>query len=213
MKRITIFIIVLAAAYSSSAVSKDKIISNIEKNYRKMEFFKADFTQIQYWELADEESKISGKIYMKSDDSFKAEMNDGSYVMSDGNTVWRYSAENSQVLIEDIKDNEDAMLPGKIFFDFTEKYEVDDYYENESDGERIYIVHLISPKDTQRFIHKLKVKVNSRFYPFEIRYFDLDDNSTTLVLENISVDKEIDPSVFLFSAEEGTEIIDLREQE
>ena len=55
---------------------------------------------LRMWELAAEESRVSGKIYMKNDDSFRVEMPEGDYVLSNGKTVWRYSVENKQVLVE-----------------------------------------------------------------------------------------------------------------
>lgn len=210
MKKILLFAAVMISIPSVFGISGQKILSNITKNYEKMKNFEADFVQVQIWELAAEESRVSGKIFMKDDDSFRVET-PGGFILSDGKTVWRYSAENSQVLIENIKENEDTMLPGKIFFDFAEKYELKDYFEKKEDGKTVYFLELVSPKDKQRFIDRLKVKVNSDFVPFEIEYFDLDDNKTTFILENVITDGEILPDKFRFEAKEGVEIMDLRE--
>ncbi|MCG2760439.1 MAG: outer membrane lipoprotein carrier protein LolA, partial [Candidatus Delongbacteria bacterium] len=166
-----ILTLILISLSASFAISGQKIISNIKDNFKKMKSFETDFVQVQLWELAAEESRIIGKIYMKGGDSFRVEMQGGDYIISNGKTVWRYSTENSQVLIEEIKDNEETMLPGKIFFDFTEKYVLKDFFEKKENSKDFYILERVSPKDKQRFIDKLKVKVNSEFIPVEIEYF------------------------------------------
>lgn len=212
MKKFLILTVTFVLIHSAFAISGQKIISNIKKNFSEMKSFESDFTQVQVWELAAEESRVSGKIYMKNDDSFRVEMPEGDYVLSNGKTVWRYSIENNQVLIEDIKDNEDTMLPGKIFFDFADKYDLKDYFEKKENGKDIYLLELTSPKDRQRFIDRLKVKVNSDFLPFEIEYYDLDDNKTTFILENVKINQDAGDSKFRFVQKEGIEIIDLRKK-
>jgi chaperone LolA len=209
MKKIIILALMMTAQLIF-ALSGEKLISNIRDNFKKMKSFEADFIQIQVWELASEENRINGKIYMKDDNSFRVEMPDGNYILSNGKTVWRYSVENKQALIEDIKEDEETMLPGKIFFDFTDRYELKDYFEKKTEGKTVYFLELISPKDKQRFIDRMKVKVNENFLPFEIEYYDLDDNKTTFILENVVVNKPADPSKFSFEKKEGIEILDLR---
>ncbi len=212
MKKFLILTLSFVFLTSAFAISGQKIISNIKKNFSEMKSFESDFTQVQIWELAAEESRVSGKIYMKNDDSFRVEMPEGDYVLSNGKTVWRYSVENKQVLVEDIKENEDTMLPGKIFFDFADKYDLKDYFEKKENGKEIYFLELISPKDKQRFIDRLKVKVNSDFIPYEIEYYDLDDNKTTFILDNVKINEETDDVKFRFVQKEGIEIIDLRKK-
>jgi|GEM_PF-1788195 len=212
MKNIIVTALTLLLVSSSFAISGQKIISNIKDNYKKMKTFESDFTQIQMWELASEESRVSGKIFMNSDNSFRVEMPEGDYIISNGNTVWRYSTENSQVLIEDVKDNEESMIPGKLFFDFTDRYNLKDFVEKKEGDKQIYILELMAPKEKDRFIYRLKVKINSEFLPYEIESYDLDENKTAYILENIKINSEISPDKFNYVKKEGVEVIDLRKK-
>jgi chaperone LolA len=212
MKKLISFLMIFSILSASYAISGQKIISNIKDNYKKMKTFESDFTQIQMWELASEESRITGKIYMNSDDSFRVEMPEGDYIISNGKTVWRYSTENSQVLIEDVKNNEESMIPGKLFFDFTDRYNLKDYSEKKEDGKVIYMLDLEAPKGKDRFIYRLKVKVNSDFLPVEIESFDLDENKNVYILENIKINTEIAKDKFTYVKKDGTEVIDLRKK-
>lgn len=212
MKNIIVTALTLLFISSSFAISGQKIISNIKDNYKKMKTFESDFTQIQMWELASEESRVSGKIFMNSDNSFRVEMPEGDYIISNGKTVWRYSTENSQVLIEDVKDNEESIIPGKLFFDFTDRYSLKDFVEKKDGDKNIYILELLAPKEKDRFIYRLKVKVNSEFLPYEIESYDLDENKTAYILENIKINSEISPDKFNYVKKEGIEVIDLRKK-
>ena len=161
------------------------------------------------WELAEEENKVSGKLYMKDIDIFRVEL-DNDYIFSDGKTVWRYSSENDQVLIENIKENDNTILPGQLIFEFTDIYELKDFFEKKDKKKKSYVLNLVSPEGEERFINKLKVEVNEEFIPVKIECFDLDDNKTTYFLSNSLINKEIAPEKFLFTKPEKTEVIDLR---
>lgn len=193
------------------SISGDKILSGIKEKIGSIKTFEADFTQVQIWELAEEESKVSGKLYMKDIDIFRVEL-DKDYIFSDGKTVWRFSSENDQVLIENIKDNDNTILPGQLIFEFTDIYELKDFFEKEEGKKKFYVLNLVSPEGNERFINKLRVKVSEEFIPTEIECFDLDDNKTTYFLSNMMLNKDISPDKFKFIKPDKAEIIDLRKK-
>jgi len=211
MKKVLYIFAVLIFISTSFAISGDKILSNIKEKIKSIKTFEADFTQVQIWELAEEENKVSGKLYMKDIDIFRVELGDD-YIFSDGKTVWRFSSENDQVLIEDMKEDDNTILPGQLIFEFTDIYELKDFFEKKEGEKKFYVLNLISPEGKERFINKLKVKVNEKFIPIEIESYDLDDNKTTYLLSNMKINEKIPDSKFLFTKPEKVEIIDLRKK-
>lgn len=211
MKRLVYLFMITTLFSNLFSISGERILSEIKEKISTIKTFEADFTQVQIWELAEEESKVSGKLYMKDTDIFRVEL-DKDYIFSDGKTVWRFSSENDQVLIENIKDNDNTILPGQLIFEFTDIYELKDFFEKEEEKNKFYVLNLVSPEGNERFINKLKVKVNEKFIPVEIQCFDLDDNKTTYFLTNMLIDKEISPDKFKFKKPEKAEIIDLRKK-
>ncbi|NOR44312.1 MAG: hypothetical protein GQ534_01905 [Candidatus Delongbacteria bacterium] len=211
MKKIIYIIVIIVFASSLFSISGDKILSGIKEKIGSIKTFEADFTQVQIWELADEESKVSGKLYMKDIDTFRIEL-ESNFILSDGKTVWRYSLENNQVLIENIKEGDNTMLPGQLIFEFTDIYELKDFFEKKEGKKKFYILNLVSPEGNERFINKLRVKVNEEFIPVEIVCFDLDDNKTTYLLSNSLINQEIAPEKFLFTNPAKVEVIDLRKE-
>lgn len=211
MKKIIYIIVIIAFTSSLFSISGDKILSGIKEKIGSIKTFEADFTQVQIWELAEEESKVSGKLYMKDIDTFRIEL-ENNFILSDGKTVWRYSLENNQVLIENIKEGDNTILPGQLIFEFTDIYEMKDFFEKKEGEKLFYVLNLVSPEGKERFINKLKVKVTEEFIPVEIVSFDLDDNQTTYYLSNSQINKEISVDKFLFTKPENTEVIDLRKE-
>ena len=209
MKKLIYSVAIMMFVSSLFSISGDKILKNIKEKIGTIKTFEADFTQVQIWELAEEENKVSGKLYMKDIDIFRVEL-DNDYIFSDGKTVWRYSSENDQVLIENIKDNDNTILPGQLIFEFTDIYELKDFFEKKEEKKKFYVLNLVSPEGEERFINKLKVEVNEEFIPVKIECFDLDDNKTTYFLSNSLINQEIKPEKFLFTKPEEAEVIELR---
>ena len=211
MKKIIYIIAIMMFVSSLFSISGDKILSGIKEKIGSIKTFEADFTQVQIWELAEEESKVSGKLYMKDIDTFRIEL-ENNFILSDGKTVWRYSLENNQVLIENIKEGDNTMLPGQLIFEFTDIYEMKDFFEKKEGEKLFYVLNLVSPEGNERFINKLKVKVTEEFIPVEIVSFDLDDNQTTYLLSGSQINKESSADKFLFTNPENAEVIDLRKE-
>ncbi|MBN2789106.1 MAG: outer membrane lipoprotein carrier protein LolA [Candidatus Delongbacteria bacterium] len=210
--RKTIYLLAIIILFSNLfSISGDKILSGIKEKIASIKTFESDFAQVQIWELAEEETKVSGKFYMKDTDIFRIEL-DKDFIFSDGKTVWRYSSENDQVLIENIKDNDNTILPGQLIFEFTDIYEMKDFFEKVEGENKFYVLNLVSPEENERFINKLKVKVNEEFVPFEIECFDLDENKTTYFLSNMLINKEITQDKFIYTKPDKAEVIDLRKK-
>ena len=208
----TIYLIVIIMLVSNLfSISGDKILSGIKDKIKSIKTFEADFTQVQIWELAEEESKVSGKLYMKDIDIFRVELGND-YIFSDGKTVWRFSFENEQVLVEDMKNDDSTILPGQLIFEFTDIYDLKDFFEKKEGKKKFYILNLVPPEGKERFINKLKVKVTEEFIPIKIESYDLDDNKTTYHLSNLKINEKISEDKFLFTKPEKAEIIDLRKK-
>lgn len=185
------------------------VLKKVNKKFDSMTTMEIEYKQIQKWELAKEESESDGKIYFKKQNNFRVEAG-LDFVLSDGKTVYRYSKSNNQVLIENIKDNEDLLLPGQMFLSFGKNYELKDYFEKTIDGKNYFVLKLSTKKGEEKFINKITAYINEDFIASKIEYEDLDDNKTTLIMSNIQLDKKIPEDKFIYKPIPKTEVIDLR---
>ena len=211
-----LLLLLLAFQFSLYSISGEDILDNVENKFKELKTFEAEFTQTQFWELADEKSETTGKFYFKQEDTFRIE-NGEDYILSDGKTVWRYSAANNQVLIEEVKEDEreSSMLPHKIFFQFTTDYELIDYFTKKSkDGNEdndIFVIKLRTKKGEEKFINGVKAYISSDFITKKIEYKDIDENTTIFEFNKVKIDKPIDEQKFTFKKQDDKiEVIDLR---
>jgi len=200
---------VLLAVCTVWAVSGSDVLKKVNKKFDNTSTMEINYKQIQKWELAKEESESEGKIYFKKPNHFRIEAG-ADFVLSDGKTVHRYSKANNQVLIENIKPNDDLLLPGQMFLSFSKSYDLKDYFEKTIDNKNFFVLKLSTKKGEEKFINKITAYINEDFVASKIEYEDLDDNKTTLIMNNIQIDKSIPDDKFIFKAIPKAEVIDLR---
>ncbi len=212
-----LLIFLLSIQTALFSISGEEILDNVKEKFSNLKTFESEFTQTQFWELADEKSETTGKFYFKKEDSFRIE-NGEDFILSDGKTVWRYSKANNQVLIEEVKEdneNESSMLPHKIFFQFTTDYDLVDYFTKKSkDGNEendIFVIKLATKKGEEKFINEVKAYISSDFITKKIEYKDIDENTTIFEFNKVKIDKPIEEQKFIFKVKDDKiEIIDLR---
>ena len=213
-----LIIFLLSIQTALFSISGEEILDNVKNKFEELKTFEAEFTQTQFWELADEKSETTGKFYFKKEDTFRIE-NGEDYIISDGTTVWRYSKANNQVLIEEVKDDKEnessSMLPHKIFFQFTTDYDLVDYFTKKSkDGNEkndIFVIKLSTKEGEEKFINEVKAYISYDFVTKKIEYKDIDENTTIFEFNNVKIDKPIEEQKFKFEVKDDKiEIIDLR---
>ena len=209
MKYTYIFILIICSLVNLYGLSGEEILENINKKFNSLNTFQADFKQLEQWDLADEESVTEGRIYYKSKDLFRVE-SEGVFILSNGKVVWRYSQANNQVLIEEVKDGEGVMLPGKLLFEFTTEYVLKDFFEKTINNKKMYVVDLSSREGEEKFINRIKAYVNEEFIVERMEYENLDENKVTFILKNISLNGDIPAAKFEYQKMENVEVMDLR---
>lgn len=200
---------ILFVVFSLIAANGNDVLKKVNKKFDTMITMEIEYKQIQKWELAKEESESEGKIYFKKQNNFRIEAGQD-FVLSDGKTVYRYSKTNNQVLIENIKENDDLLLPGQMFLSFGKNYDLKDYFEKTIDGKNYFVLKLSTKKGEEKFINKITAYINEEFIASRIEYEDLDDNKTTLIMNNIQLNKNIPDDKFIFKQIPKTETVDLR---
>ena len=203
-KSIIVLIIILIAT-NSYATSGREIIGNIKKNFKKLNTYSLTFKQTQYLEFTNDSTLAEGKIFYKKDDTFRIEQ-EKNFIISDGKTIYRYSSQTNQVLIEEVKEDKDLFLPGKLFYDFTDNYDLSDYFKKG----KATVLKMVSPEGEEKFINSLLVYVDKDNYVFRVDYFDLDDNKTKIEFINRKINPKLDNNIFIFKAKAGVDIQDLR---
>ncbi|MFQ5640738.1 MAG: outer membrane lipoprotein carrier protein LolA, partial [bacterium] len=155
----TLLTIVVSLPNPAWALNAKTIIKKVQKNYQNLQSLKADFEQKFEWELVGETQTMAGTLFLMSGNRYRIET-DNQIVVTNGETVWTYSKENEQVIIDLLEASEENPLPKDLLFKYSEEYEPHLIREENIAGEKTYLLNLV-PKDEDPFIKSMKIWVDA----------------------------------------------------
>lgn len=194
---------------SGYSIDASEIINKVKKKYETVESFSAEFQQSFKWKLAGETQQQEGKIFLKNFDKFRIET-DNQLIVSDGKTLWTYSADNNQVLIDDLSNAEDILLPRQLFLKFSEEYNPVLLGEEKYNDADCYALRLVA-KNEEVFIKEMKIWIQKdSWLTLKIEHIDINENVTIYTLNNILINKKVDDKYFTYQIPPNVEVIDMR---
>ena len=204
-----ILIYLLSFENTGYSIDAPEIIKKVKQKYDSIESFSADFKQIFKWKLAGETQENAGKVFLKGKDKFRIETEE-QLIVSDGNTLWSYSKINNQVIIDNMKNADEVVLPREIFLKYSQKYRPSLLRKEKLNIFECYVLHLVS-KTEDVLIKEMKIWVNTKnWITLKIEQVDINQNVTIYILNNIITNKKIDSSKFIYNVPQNVEIIDMR---
>ncbi len=204
-----IFILFIIAINNTWAVDAEDIINKVKKKYDDIESLTADFTQSFKWKLAGETQEQGGKIFIKGTDKFRVET-EGQIVVSDGQSLWTFSKSNNQVIIDNVSNAEEVILPREIFLKFSKNYNPKYLHEEKYNNTICHVVDLVAKTDNQ-FIREMKIWINKdNWLTQKVQHIDINGNMTTYSLYSINVNQNLKDSVFSLQIPDNVEVVDMR---
>ena len=178
----------------------DTIYSDLQKKYKTIKSFQADFEQVNFWKELDVEKKSLGKIFYDKnflllDYSEPA----GQKMLIDTLAVTIYDSTSNQALISDKIDTE--LRPDKfiaLYWNDSEKK----ILENSDNFSKVELVSETGEKIEVKIKHNLIVGFT---------FFDDAGNYVKYEFQNIILNKSIPAEIFRINLPEDVNIIDRRE--
>ncbi|HML95489.1 MAG TPA: outer membrane lipoprotein chaperone LolA [Thermodesulfobacteriota bacterium] len=218
MKKIKPVIFILAAAFLLSAPQAapaddglDSVVDKVQKKYEQISDFHADFSQEAEVKALNKVQKAEGEVWFKKPGKMRWNYHTPAKdeIVSDGNTLWYYSQEEKQVIespLSRVSDTEttSTLLSGlgkiKELFDVS-------FAQNGSAEAGSYLLDL-KPKTEEEGYNKVTIAVDKNTMLVNTMYlYDPYGNLTTVNLTDISVDKGVPDSLFVFNVPDGVEVI------
>lgn len=208
-----LFAIILSLMIFHTAVGLcidgNEILQNVKKKYDSIKYFSADFTQQFQWKLTGQVQDQNGRILLSGTDKFRIETKDQT-IVSNGKTLWTYSALYHQVIIDDIEKAEEVVLPRELFLNFSNKYTPKLMGEESFEEQQCYLVQLDAKSD-DIFIRQMTVWVKKDDWTtVKIEHKDLNENTTTYIIRNIAFNNTLKDDTFRFATPQDAEVIDMR---
>jgi len=215
----TIIFIVAAAFLISiphSALSNeglDAVVDKIQKKYEQITDFHAGFSQEAEVKALNKVQKAEGEVWFKKPGKMRWNYHSPAKdeIISDGNTLWYYNQEEKQVIETPLSKVSDTETTSTLLSGLGNIKELFDVSFANADGlgggAGSYLLDL-KPKTEEEGYNKVTIAVDKNTMLVNTMYlYDPFGNLTTVNLTNISVDKGVPDSLFVFNVPTGVEVI------
>lgn len=191
----------------------DKIIARVRNTYEKLQALSADFQKEYTWALAGETQTLTGKLYLKKGDRYRVET-EAQTIVTDGKTVWTYSADKQQVFIDNMTKSQENPLPRDLLIKYTNDFKAE-YVRNEKIDEiDCHVVRLQPRQEDDSFAKSVTVWVDKKnWIAVKIEQVDLNENLTVYKLQNFAINPALEDQLFAFKIPDNVEVVDWRNSE
>lgn len=217
MKRTVILLALTTCIFSNKTLwagpNAKEIIKKVKAKYESLENLQADFEQTFKWELAGETQTVKGTLYLMHGNNYRIET-EAQEIVTDGTTVWTYSKQGDQVIIDLLDKSEENALPKDLLFQYSEDFKPTLVGESKLNGKKVYVLTL-SPKNVEEsFIKSMKIWVDAdTWVTSQVEQTDINDNVQTYVINNIRDNVVLTSDLFKFKIPAEAEVVDLRDNE
>lgn len=191
----------------------EKIIARVRNTYEKLDALSADFQKEYTWALAGETQTLSGKLFLKKGDRYRVET-EAQTIVTDGKTVWTYSADKQQVFIDNMTKSQENPLPRDLLIKYTDEFKAE-FVRNEKVDERdCHVVRLRPRQEDDSFAKSVTVWVDKKnWIAVKIEQVDLNENMTVYKLQNFAINPALEDQLFAFKIPDNVEVVDWRSAE
>lgn len=202
-------LVLLPVLVSAQRIAPAKVIKNIESALEKAGSLQIDFKETYVWSFTGVEQSSEGRLLLEGEDKFRVESG-GQVMVSDGKTLWSYSAPDKRVIIDWMENNEETMLPRRMLFHYSRDYDLRVDGEETVNGAGCLKL-LFTTQSGETMFPEVTVWVNKDSWMIvQVRQTDLNGNETEYLLETVKTNMTFDPDLFTFTVPEGSEVVDMR---
>jgi outer membrane lipoprotein carrier protein len=211
-KRRVVLGLVLVAAFvvALAGDSAEEVLARVHKNYEEMDDAEVRFSQKVKFARSKIEQEISGTLQFKKEHRYRIEF-EGQLVVTDGETVWSYSEQNNQVLVDRFRLDERSLSPERILTAAPEDFEA--MLTGREKGPRgdVFVLKL-TPRDPSALMKTMKLWVHaSDWLIHKVEIVDQHGKETTYLVSSFKMNTGVPASRFVYQVPAGVEVVDLRD--
>jgi chaperone LolA len=187
----------------------EDIVAKIRQTYEKLESLKSEFEQQYTWSLAGETQTLNGTLYLKKGDRYRVET-PNQMIITDGKTVWTYSLDKKQVMIDRLEKSKENPLPRDLILKYTRDFKARLLRSEKLGGVDCYVIAL-TPREEDSFVQAVTAWIDKTTYLApRIEQADINDNRTVYLLKNAQRNTPLADALFSFKIPDDAEVVDMR---
>jgi len=195
--------------FPGRAQTAQEVLGKLRTAYDAMRDVQVTFTQKVTFAVAKVEQRTSGTLYFKKDHNYRVELEDQT-IVTDGETVWSYSASSHQVLIDRFNPDDRSLTPERILTGAPSEYSAALLGREKAGGRDLFVVKL-TPTSEQSSLKSMKLWIDDdQWLIRKVEMTDFGGTETTYSVSDIRIDAGLEDSRFTFQIPEGASVVDLR---
>jgi outer membrane lipoprotein carrier protein len=213
---ISIFVLVLPVlvwTQENESNRLNKIVSEVQGKYEKIEDFHSNFTQEATVKALNKVQKAQGEVWFKKPGKMRWNYYKPSkdQIVSDGSTIWLYNYDEKQVVrspLEKVVDTPTTNTFLSGLGNLKEQFDAQFSQPKSVDENGNYLIDL-TPKKSDEQYDKVTIAVDRKtMFVKDIYLYDPFGNVTKVKLGVMEINKGVPDSLFNFKAPKGTEVIE-----
>ena len=185
-----------------AAQDADAVSRRLQQRYAGVNTLTADFTQ------SAGSQKLQGTLSVRGE-AFRLQL-PGQTLVTDGTTLWSYSEDEAQVVIQDYDPTDVGFQIGQLFTDYLKVFRATGASRATIGGVQ-HDVLALRPREAGSSVRDVTVYARSSDgVPTRVRVHDVNGSTLAFDLRNVQLNPSLPASRFRFTAPSGTETIDLR---
>ncbi|MEM0961489.1 MAG: outer membrane lipoprotein carrier protein LolA [Bacteroidota bacterium] len=192
----------VALTVPAMAQTPEQVARSLQQRYGAIESLRASFVQTAGGQ------RLQGTLSVRRD-AFRLDL--GSQVLvTDGGTLWSYSRDDEQVVVQDYVPARVGFNVGQLFTDYLDVFRVTGASRATIGGVR-HDVLTLRPRQSGSSVRDATLFVRSSdAVPTRVRVHDTSGSTLAFDLRDVERNVRMPASTFRFSAPSGTEVVDLR---
>jgi outer membrane lipoprotein carrier protein len=200
--------VLFTSAHSFARESAEEVLDNVKETYDRISDARLTFSEKVVLETAGIEQTVAGTLYVKKSNRYRLELPERT-IVTDGTTVWSYSAPSKQVLIDRFKLTPGSLTPEQILTGATGAYQATLLDRETLKGQELIVLKL-TPKNAS-VMQSLKLWVDPDSWLIRrVELVDINDKRTNYVINDIQTDLDLPDTTFTYQIPQGVEVVDLR---
>jgi outer membrane lipoprotein carrier protein len=206
---IIVVLVMAVASLSGSALAMDAagVVAEVQKRYKGVETLTADFVQVTFLKSLNASEEASGKVSFKKPGRMRWTYSTpaGNEMVSDGETIWIYDAELSQVI-----ETQAGRAAAEVALEFlagTGDIEKGFFSELSGEADGVYILDLV-PREATDGVVSVRLEVDKK--SFHVVKTIIDDGfggETTLVLKGVKFNTPLEDEFFKYTVPKGVSVV------
>ena len=194
--------LVLWSGQALAQESPEAVAKRLQQRYGTAETLQADFVQ------SIGTQRVSGSLSVRGD-AFRLDLG-SQQLVTDGATLWSYSKDDAQVVIQAYDPAQVGFSVGQLFTDYLDVFRVTGATSAEIGGVAHEVLTL-RPREAGSSVRDATLYVRAADgIPTRVRVHDANGATLAFDLSNVRLNRALPASTFRFTAPRGTEVVDLR---